>query len=72
MESEEAANEEALFSNLAETRVTFTTASQSPDEVAELDNVNPIGPAISLSVGAGDAIRMPILKGVAAIAAQHR
>lgn len=58
MESEEAANEEALFSNLPETRVTFTTASQSPDEVAELDNVNPIGPAISLSVGAGDTIRM--------------
>ncbi|MEM7110358.1 MAG: putative toxin, partial [Bacteroidota bacterium] len=58
MESESASAEEALFNNLPETRVSFTTASQSPDEVAELDNVNPIGPALSLQVGAGDTVRM--------------
>ena len=58
MESEAAGEEEALFSNLPETREKFTAASHSPDKVAKLDAQNPVGPAISLQVGAGDTVRI--------------
>lgn len=58
MESEEAANEEALFSNLPGTREKFAAASHSPDKVAKLDAQNSVGPAISLQVGAGDTVEI--------------
>ena len=58
MESEAAADEEALFSNLSETRVKFAAASYSPNKVARLDAQNPVGPAISLAVGAGDTVQI--------------
>ncbi|MEL7065767.1 MAG: hypothetical protein AAFP00_18650, partial [Bacteroidota bacterium] len=62
METEEKSGEEALFSNLEETRANFSSAAHSPNEVAELDVTNPIGPAISLPVGVGDTL---VLEGYA-------
>jgi len=60
MESENAADEEAIYSNVAETRSVFNSANHTPggNEAAELDSSNPIGPAISLHVFPGDTIKV--------------
>ncbi|MEO1053358.1 MAG: DUF6443 domain-containing protein, partial [Bacteroidota bacterium] len=58
METENATEEEALFTGIDQTRVTFLGASQSPNEVVRLNANQPIGPAISLQVGAGDVVEI--------------
>ncbi|TRX62666.1 hypothetical protein FNH22_00805 [Fulvivirga sp. M361] len=62
MESEDAGDEEALFSNVQETRATFSSANHTPggNEVAELKSSQPIGPALSLHVFPGDTISMEV------------
>ncbi|MEM9931599.1 MAG: hypothetical protein AAF840_17465, partial [Bacteroidota bacterium] len=62
MESESAGNEEALFSNVQETRATFSSANHTPggNEVAELKSSQPIGPALSLHVFPGDTVSMEV------------
>ncbi|MEO1054318.1 MAG: DUF6443 domain-containing protein [Bacteroidota bacterium] len=58
MESENSTEEGALFTNLINTRVTFLGASHSPNEVSRLNANQPVGPAISLKVGAGDTLEI--------------
>ncbi|MEO1053834.1 MAG: RHS repeat-associated core domain-containing protein [Bacteroidota bacterium] len=58
MEYGNAQEEETLFSGVAETRGTQPLASQSPDKVAILNANQPVGPSISLQVGAGDVLNI--------------
>ncbi|UII33935.1 DUF6443 domain-containing protein [Fulvivirga ulvae] len=58
METEHSDEEEALFSNLEETRITFAAASNSPDKVARVNQSQPIGPALGLKVKLGDIIHL--------------
>ena len=66
METEDAglqAEEESYFANLAETRATDLFADAGSDggnEVARLNAVNPIGPALSLPVAVGDSLDMEV------------
>ena len=67
-ESETAAEEKELFSNLKETREAFNSADATAsdihvagdDEVVMLNNSQIAGPAISLPVGPGDVIDMEV------------
>ncbi|MTI23743.1 RHS repeat domain-containing protein [Fulvivirga kasyanovii] len=67
-ESETAAEEEELFSNLKETREAFNSADATAsdihvagdDEVVMLNNSQIAGPAISLPVGPGDKIDIEV------------
>ncbi|MEQ8574080.1 MAG: RHS repeat-associated core domain-containing protein, partial [Fulvivirga sp.] len=60
MEGENSSDEEMLFSNVQETRVTFNGANHTPggNEVAQLNSTQPVGPAISLAVNPGDTITL--------------
>ena len=58
MELDKSVEEESLFSNVTDTRVTFVGAAQSPDKVAKLDTAHHVGPGISLPVNPGDTVRM--------------
>jgi RHS repeat-associated protein len=49
-------SEEPPFKNIANTRVTYSTASHSGNEVARLNSAKPAGPAISLEVSPGDTL----------------
>lgn len=58
METENAEEEEQLFSNVPETRIPFVGASNSPDKVARVNQNQPIGPAIGIKVNPGDVIAL--------------
>ncbi|MEM9297510.1 MAG: hypothetical protein AAGA64_03905, partial [Bacteroidota bacterium] len=62
MESENATDEEALFSNLAETRATYLNANHTAggNEAVRLNQTKPVGPALSLPVGAGDIVDLEV------------
>ncbi len=62
MESENAAAEETLFTNLVETRATYLNANHTAggNEVVRLNQTQPVGAGISLPVGAGDIIGMEV------------
>jgi len=62
-ETENAADEEDIYDNIAETRVTFNSADANSDggnEVVQVNNAQPMGVGISLPVGAGDKLDMNV------------
>ncbi|MEM9859238.1 MAG: DUF6443 domain-containing protein [Bacteroidota bacterium] len=62
MESENSVDEETLFSRIPETRATYSNANHTSDgnEAARLNQTQPVGPALSLPVGAGDEVNLEV------------
>ena len=58
MESENATDEEAYFTNVPETRVSMAAANNTPDgsKAARVESTDPIGPMAMLRVNRGDTI----------------
>ncbi len=62
-ESENALDEEALYYNLAETRVTFSSADANADggnEVTRINGSQPMGAGVALYVAPGDTLDMEV------------
>lgn len=60
MEVEKQGTEEQYFSNI--NRISFTSANHTPggNKVVRLNNTKPVGPSLSIKVGAGDTLSMEV------------